>query len=96
MTSTNHYTALLPHTPHTAALAQDFISSVLSVWGIDGAESDCHKSLSALLDQADHLAPSTVQVSIERLPEGSVRIEITPGATQMRSGALGNQGPSPF
>lgn len=81
MTRTNRYTALLPQTPHTAALAQDFLSSVLSVWGIDnGAESDCHNRLSKLLDQADHLAPSTVQVSIERLPEDSVRIEITPGA----------------
>lgn len=97
MTSTNRYTALLPHTPHTAALAQDFLSSVLSVWGIDdGAESDCHKRLSALLDQENHLTPSTVQVSIERLPEGSVRIEITPEATPMRCGALGNQGPSLF
>uniref|UniRef100_UPI002F911E47 hypothetical protein n=1 Tax=Streptomyces anthocyanicus TaxID=68174 RepID=UPI002F911E47 len=93
MTSTNHYTALLPHTPHTAALAQDFISSVLSVWGIDGAESDCHETLSALLNQADPVARSTVQVSIERLPEGIVRIEITPGATQTRLGILGNRGP---
>ncbi len=96
MTSTNRYTALLPLTPHTAALAQDFLSSVLSVWEIDGAEGDCHKSLSALFDQADPVAHSTVQVSIERLPEGIVRIEITPRATQTRVGTLGNRGPSPF
>ncbi|REH18375.1 MULTISPECIES: hypothetical protein [unclassified Streptomyces] len=96
MTTTNRYTALLPLTPHTAALAQDFLSSVLSVWKIDGAESDCHKTLSALFDQADPVTHSTVQVSIERLPEGIVRIEITPGVTQMSSGALGNRGSLPF
>ncbi|GGL85359.1 hypothetical protein GCM10010095_82620 [Streptomyces anthocyanicus] len=96
MTNTNRYTALLPLTPHTAALAQDFVSSVLSVWGIDGAESDCHRSLSALFDQADLVAHSMVQVSIERLPEDIVRIEITPGATQTRIGTLGNRRPAPF
>ncbi|MFG2691720.1 hypothetical protein ACGFWG_37115 [Streptomyces sp. NPDC048405] len=96
MTTTNRYTALLPLTPHTAALAQDFLSSVLSAWEIDGAGSDCHKSLTALFDQADPVAHSTLQVSIERLPEGIVRIEITLGVTQMNSGVLGNRGSLPL
>jgi hypothetical protein len=85
MTRPDRYTALLPHTPHTAALAQDFVSSVLTVWGRDDAADDCRNSLTALLAQAGHTPPSTVQVSIERQPEDDVRIEVT------RSGHNGNR-----
>ncbi|MER7057087.1 hypothetical protein [Streptomyces sp. NPDC000351] len=82
MTRPSRYVALLPYTPHTAALARDFVSSVLSVWEIDDANS-AHNSLSALLAQEDHATHPTVQLSIERQPDGSVRIEITHGATQI-------------
>ncbi|MFE0797172.1 hypothetical protein ACFW4O_19195 [Streptomyces mutabilis] len=83
MTGPDRYIALLPRTPHTAALAQDFVSSVLAVWDINGADNACHHNLSALLAQAERATYPTVQVSIERQPEGTVRIDITPGATQM-------------
>ncbi len=96
MTGPSRYTALLPRTQYTAALARDFVSSVLAVWDIDDADNACHPSLSALLDQADQATHPTVQVSIERQPEGNVRIEITPGARQMGSRAPCNQRPSPF
>lgn len=88
MTTPNRYTALLPRTPHTAALAQDFVSSVLAVWDINDADNACHHSLSALLAQAEHATHPTVQVSIERQPVGNVRIEITPEATQMKAEPL--------
>ncbi|MGC9479691.1 hypothetical protein ACP4I1_36955 [Streptomyces sp. WG4] len=77
MTGPSRYTALLPRTPYTAALAQDFVSSVLAVWGIDDADSACHHNLSALLAHAEHATHPTVQVSIERQPNGRVRIGIT-------------------
>ncbi len=89
MTGPTRYTALLPCTPHTAALAHDFVSSVLSVWGMDdAAAADCHKSLAVLVARADHVAPSTVQVSVERQPEGSVRIEITRSGDNENRSAL--------
>jgi hypothetical protein len=85
MTGPTRDTALLPHTPHTAALAHDFVSSVLAVWGMDDAADDCRNSLTALLAQVGHTPPSTVQVSIKRQPEESVRIEITHGAPETGS-----------
>ncbi|MFI2415692.1 hypothetical protein [Streptomyces sp. NPDC018947] len=95
MAGPSRYTALLACTPHTTALAQDFVSSVLSVWEIHDADGDCHNNLSALLAQTDHTTHPTVQVSVERQSEGSIRIEITHGPTQMGSAAPCNLGPSP-